>query len=830
MFTEGELGELALVDLDDDFVEANVRSRKFDVELGRRVVQGVCDGFVQTFLADDDVATLHRQLYECDASLADIERILRQFIVNLETIQKDIGDVRERLKRVGVQLVNARAAERVVWGAMSRCVVPPEVVRVIVQCSDEELGPQFMLSAQQLLQFLQDRREGSCRIGAGVPPVSLTSCRLYTEQLEMLDRLTVHACVKMKRFLTKKVALLSVKNTNVSIQQEHVLKPYAFYVRFLRSAAPLLRHSHLANEPNAESPAYLPLRIAKALYDELCRAYCDTMSRLYLARIRQYVMTLNSMESSTQTVHLVPTQAYVLPLLTDAQEATPLSTFALGDRGDILEDVTALPLVPAVERARRRRHFYEETFRSMNVLLCDAVTHEFLFTFMFFSGDMSVFVDVFKPTIQFVVDYVAEVMLDQGDGSVRRMLRDEYPQAAVNANCRFDCYGLLLLIRLCHDFRSLMKDVRRLSCLEGFYDSLLLLLWPAFQRTFERQMLAIRSADVAVLARVLMNDDGHRTAAWVAHVHPLAKRYAAFTTALMTISRGCGFDATDAVGEASLLATMTEGGGGSRGHSNDYSFAELRRLAWCAVEAERASDAADSASRFAVLAGNLSFMRVEVVRVLQEMGRHLATGDAKRPELHELYVLAFLLNNLHYILSAWRVAFDASKSDDTVESNGDDYSTLSEDYRALDELKKSRRGDLVGRLVLRYFAAVYNVVQCDEMPERSPAEVLATADAFTQSWKSGLDDVCSTVRAMLFEPAHVSEVLAQVCMDVLLCNTRFHACVSRALDNMGAEETRRTLRSYVVTNQQMLQYMRTLATMPEDEEEEEEEDEGGADL
>ncbi|ORC87654.1 Vacuolar protein sorting protein [Trypanosoma theileri] len=916
MLTEGDLEELALVELDDDFLETNLRNgsenKALDVELSQRLVQSVCDEFVSTFLGDDGVATLHQLLQECDASLADIEHVLRRYIDNLGRIQQDIGDVRERLKHVRVQLSNRQAVETLVKRVVSRVVVPPDVVRVIVHSSEEQLGTQFSLSTHQLWLLLQYRKEIGVPLGPNGARVSLISCPFYAEQREVLDRLAVHACVKVQRFLIRKLTSLGVPNTNVWIQQEHVLKPHVFYVHFLRSVAPLLSptpYHYQLQERNGniedESPEWLPYRITKALYDEFRLDYCRIMSPLYHDRIRHYVMSLHALEKATQTVPTGSAEIYILPLLTDLQDTITEQYFQLGERGNILNSVFSPPLVPAVEMAKRRTHFYEETFRSLNSLICDAVTHEFLFTFMFFDGDMSVFVDVFKPTIQFIIDYVAEVLLGQGDGTVFRLIREEYHYASVNTNCRYDCYGLLLLIRLCHDFRSCMRDARRLSCLEGFYDSLLLLLWPLFQRTFERQMLALRSADVASLARMALrrgkgrisgtgnsnsnsNNNGDNKYAWVPFVHPLTKRYAAFATALVTISRTSDViveSSSSRRSSSSMNGTMkttakaevpTEGETEAKdssdttttttttttnttttnmvnnGDGDVLDFAELQRVAWRMVEEEIASDAADSASRFAVLVGNLSFMRVEIVRLLQEMGRHLAAHDVKHPEMQHLHGIAFLLNNIYWILSVWRTSSihtasltaatttnttttnttttagsSTTERDRDVDVNSDTAMELfGDDYVALQELQRTQRAEFVESLVRTYFRSVHHIVQHDELAEQNPAEVLAVADAFTREWKRKLDDMCVSVCSMLCDVTHEGEILAQVCMEVLLCNTRFHSCVSRAVEaSVGiAEDARRPLRSFIVTNQQMLQHMRTLATMVEDGEDEEKED------
>nr|CCC91307.1 conserved hypothetical protein [Trypanosoma congolense IL3000] len=867
MLTDAEWKELASVDLDNAFIESYIKKKDATDASGNSkgddgcVVGGVdaiddhcsmrtvCDSFVQTFLADDTIGTLHYLLQDCSGSLEDIAEILRRFIDNLESTRKEIDDVRTRLHRVTLQLGNAASTERVLWAVAERMVVPPQVVRSLMQETGEGLGTDFKASVKQLLTTLRrcqketsvsltkETRSG-CRTdcnaasttssgGSGssgqVGQLSRKECKVYSEQLELLTRLTVHACIKAKRYLSKKIALLSRKNTNVSIQQDHILKPYAFCSYLIDEALVLLAPSDVTNgseQGNPDSPAMKSYYIVRTLHGELRNEYCDIMSKLYLERICDYVMTLNAMEDSGSNADRTVSDkgpavpwAYELPLITDEERPGANSPFVLGDRLAILRNILDPPLVPAVEQAKWRLHSYEETFRSMNRLICDAVTHEFIFTYTFFSGDMSVFVEVFKPTMQFIVDYVAEVLLAQDSGrgdSVWRSLHDQYPQATVNSVCCSDCYGLLLMIRLCHDFNSLMKDVRRISCLEGFYDSLLLQLWPSFQQTFERQVRALRSCDVTALAQMLLQPkDTQGVSDWVARVHPLTKHYTAFTISLVAITNGCGFNPTESgftrtnpltstsVLEQGSSTDACAASGSDAAAKDDISFEEMQQFAWRAIEAERASDMADSTSRFAVLAGNLSFLRVEVERLLRNISTSLLEITLCDPDTQHQRNLSFLLNNVHYVVSEWLAACP----------NGDT-AIFGAEYPALVELEKTLRGDLVLEIVRYHFPLIHRALEEDEQ-----IDVIAVAEVFHHKWKSVLKELCINVRSLMGTEERREELLAQVCTEVLLWNTRFYECVAKADTSNGSSGP--SAGNFTVTNQQILQHIRSLAAVVE---------------
>lgn len=948
---QSDLDDLASIEVGDDFLRANIDTH-FDEHTSQTTLQDVCTAFVQSFLIDKGewISSLHVSLQECVTVLEGMETVLEKFIEQLERIQQDIGDVRETLAKTSIELNNAKTTERVLWTAISHLVVPPEMVQIVTQTNDGELGMLFQLTLKELLKYLNYRKgvwqqpSFSSNSGTTVDAVSktgssslsqkasltshpgatrgssrqrhvrelrlpLTEFNIYNELLSVLDSLTVFACIKVRDFLTRKLQVLTIPNTNVCIQQENNLKQFSFFVHFLRSAPPLLRHAHARGVQGGQQPTLIPYRITRAVYNEFKQHYCLIMSTLYLRKFQDYVLTLNAMEYSTtasasfgsvsstllsgftRVQPAAPTIVYTLPPVTETQSrggGDGSNPFELGKRGAIFGRVFAPPLIPTLEKAAGRRHSYEETLRSVLHLLIDTVTHEYLFTFEFFSGDMSVYVDVFQPTLQFLVDYLSEVVLMQSSGSVRQLL-NQHPNASVNAKAKDDTYGLLTLIRLCHEYRFYMKTVRKLSCLDTFFDSLLVLLWPAFKRTFDAQLVALRCAQVSTLAGVTANL--RSTAARVATVHPLVRNYSALSCALLSIALGAALaeermvsgeiDATlrgaagvraasprgsstsssvsssspsNSASAASPLArsasssdsdvyfdtgragaaATAEAGALERSHRSagrhqpplqggantlsasvsmqrddgpPHAYAEVRRQAMERMAAEDEADAAESQDRFVALVGNVDFVRVQVVHYAEEVIKFiLLQSSAHQPAGSALAGKAgvmrdaFVVNQLHYMWSAAQGCVFPGEERHAV--------TLTDrfDFSQLRDMYDTYRARLQEEVLDVYFSEFINVARSeDEVP---PQVLVKVADQFLLTWKAALDALRSEVSALIYESQLANEVIAQVCMECLVCNARFLKIISAAIESQPAVFAQRPIRTLIVSNQNILQHMR----------------------
>ncbi|KAK7201161.1 Vps52 / Sac2 family [Novymonas esmeraldas] len=899
---QSDLDDLATIDVADDFIAANVNvERRADEHDSHATLQHVCTAFVQSFLVEKGewVSSLHASLKECVTVLEGMETVLERFIEQLERIQRDIGEVRETLAKTSIELNNARVTERVLWTAISRLVVPPELVQIVTQTNDGELGTLFQLTLRELLKYLHYRKgvtqhphrqhsPSSSRRGSAAPTdtrsvaatttassaatappratrelrLPLTEFTIYKELLGVLDSLTVFACIKVRDFLSRKLQVLTIPNTNVCIQQENSLKQHAVYVHFLRTAPPLLRHAHTRGVAVSQQPTLVPYRIARAIYSEFKQRYSLVMASLYLRKMQGYVLTLNAMEYSTaaspafgavgstllsgftRVAPPAPETVYTLPSVTDLPGKGGGSVFQLGRRGEIFSRVFAPPLIPTLEKAAGRRHSYEETLRSVLHLLCDAVTHEYLFTFEFFAGDTSVYVDVLQPTLQFLVDYVSEAVLLQSSGSVRQLL-NQHPHANVNLCAKDDTYGLLTLIRLCHEYRFHMKAIRKLACLDAFFDSLLVLLWPAFKRTFDTQLVALRCAQVPTLAAATAH---LRTVAErVATVHPLVRNYTALSSSLLGIALGTTLaqermaaaaaqddgryaapPANRSTSRSSSSSSSSSsslrhraspegnGGGAVAGVAgsaelvgrDDGEYAEVRRRAMAMMAAEDEADAAESHTRFAALVGNIDFVRVQVVHYAEEVVKYIlaqsSTRAVSRPADGGVEAAlmrdAYVVNQLHYMwTTAQRVVFPGEERHGTTLASQFDFAQLRDMYGTY-------RARLQEEMLDMYFYELVNAARSEE--EVPPAVLLRVADRFLLSWKAALDAMRTQVASLMYDAQLANEVSAQACMECLVCNSRFLKMVAAAAEAQPTAFAQRPVRTLVVSNQSILQHMR----------------------
>lgn len=90
-------------------------------------------------------------------------------------------------------------------------------------------------------------------------------------------------------------------------------------------------------------------------------------------------------------------------------DGTRADVFAVGDRANILLHLDAAALIPHVAEAERRKFPAEVLFRSVNKLLMDTATSEYLFCADFF-GEDAMFHELFAPTLQAVESHLSSTV------------------------------------------------------------------------------------------------------------------------------------------------------------------------------------------------------------------------------------------------------------------------------------------------------------------------------------------------------------------------------------------------------------------------------------
>jgi hypothetical protein len=683
---------------------------------------------------------------------------------------------------------------------------------------------QLQLSPSRSSDSLASVGDEAAMLTAGSPKESrrtveihLNDCKAFREVHRIVDDLTVFACEKIRTFLVGRLtAVLRRQRTNISVQQDNVLRPYAPLVFFLRQCAPYLKIRENGGAPNENQ---LPFRTVRALYAELRAQYISIVSEIYFSKISTYITRCNALEgietSATSSWgffggRAAATPRLTQPLLTDPSGLVGPSNFSIGNRGEVFCHMFDTPVIPHVNAARGAKHSYAETFRSVNLLLADAVTQEYLFTMDFFAGDVTVYAAVFQPVVQHLVDYVCEVLL-QIQPLRSQQAQPMHRPGAVFAACNQDACGLLALIRQCHIFRYLMSKTRRLTCLDGYYDSLLMLLWPAFKDAFELQLAAMKGLNEKQVLAFVLNMLGASLPEKYGAVHPITLRYAEFTAALMAL--GTLVEPSSPAGLGCSAERFNES------YVSDGLWPGDRQRVRSIVEQ---NDRAESVSRFAVLQSNLAFLRVEFLRIIsiatEELGK-LVAQQQKAPDMlcfGEKISAIVLLNNVFHVLAVWRstkvpptgLSADVSppcRSD----SEGFDFGegsvppasapatdlTASPDFAALLEVLNAARAQFVEQALRAVFPSLVALASEDgdavfddeRRPATVPAAVLAVARDFARQWREGVTALHrDVVLRFVPHPDCQRECLVALSSQLLLYNTRLHRAMAAACEREKA--------------------------------------------
>lgn len=797
------------VDLDhfsESFVE-NALLVKPDSTPERPEEKGVCcDEFVEAFLGhDSSVGKLYTQVQESRVTLSDVETVLVTFLDRIAAVRNEIGSLREQSSRRATMLENSSAVEKVVSEVVTHLVVPPDVVHIISNAETcIELGPQFRHALKILHGILQDRCGGahhatsdhhsnesslaSSLTGRAVKIV-LPETLAFRELIGVPEDLVVLACSRIKVAFDEKLAVLKKPRTNIAVQQEHILGPLHPFVRFIRIVIPLLRRSatfwkhHQPTElqsnihPAPPAPNF-HFSVVKKIYGEMRQSYIEVMRLTYSQNISRYLMQLKQLEDgNASTQGWMPFSsreaAFTLPPLVEHGTKMTPGDFGMGRRQKILENLLAHPVVPVVASSRGQKLLYEETFRSVNVMLCDVVTREYLFVFDFFGADDTIYAEIFRPVVQYIVDYVAEMLL-QVSALVETDLvrRDRTLSHSRFGKVKFSCsntdvVGLLTLIRMCHVFRMHMRCVRRLECLDGFYDSLLEILWPAFKRALGIQIDCMRSVSAPGVMKFLsqFRSSTERLAA----VHPVTLRYAEFTAAVITLAIPMKLSVDPGQALSFLPAT---------------------------------ADGADSDDYLVALRANLSILRIEFMRIVGTVVSELVREGS--PLVRALSA-ATLVNNLYHVVTIWSLTpplIVTIESTGVVAGNIESCERVekSPDYVALDEQLNVARAQFVEQLLRLVFPWLVALTHgtCNTL------DIVDGAKTFSSTWQESFAVAHRHVQTVLAHPKNQQETLPQFCMQLLLYNTRSHTYLAQAMDPTA-------LKSVIVTNHQIIQFVSTFA-------------------
>ncbi|CAN6312336.1 unnamed protein product [Urochloa humidicola] len=442
-----------------------IKLREYTKGVENNIRQIELDSIQDYIKESENLVSLHDQIRDCDNILSQMEAVLTGFQTEIGSISSEIKVLQEKSMDMGLKLKNRKAAESKLSKFVEDIIVPPRMIDIIV---DGEVNDEYMKTLETLskkIKFID------------ADPMVKSSKALKDVQPEV-ERLRQKAVSKIFEFVIQKFYALRKPKTNIQILQQSVLLKYKYTIIFLKEHA-------------------------KEIYAEVRAAYIDTMNKVLSAHFRAYIQALEKLQmdiaTSTDLLGVETRSTGFLFSIGKEPLKTRSSVFALGERINILKEIDQPALIPHIAEAKSQKYPYEVLFRSLQKLLIDTATSEYLFTDEFF-GEESIFHDIFAGPIQVVDEYFNAVLL----------------------NC-YDAIGIMLMIRIIHQHQLIMFR-RRIPCLDSYLDKVNISLWPRFKMVFDLHLNSLRNANI----KTLWEDD--------VHPHYVTRRYAEFTASLVHLN------------------------------------------------------------------------------------------------------------------------------------------------------------------------------------------------------------------------------------------------------------------------------------------------------
>ncbi|KAG2540070.1 vacuolar protein sorting-associated protein 52 A-like isoform X1 [Panicum virgatum] len=442
-----------------------IKLRAYTKGVENNIRQVELDSIQDYIKESENLVLLHDQIRDCDNILSQMETVLTGFQTEIGSISSEIKVLQEKSMDMGLKLKNRKAAESKLSKFVEDIIVPPRMIDIIV---DGEVNDEYMRALKTLskkIKFID------------ADPMVKSSKALKDVQPEV-ERLRQKAVSKIFEFVIQKFYALRKPKTNIQILQQSVLLKYKYTIIFLKEHA-------------------------KEIYAEVRAAYIDTMNKVLSAHFRAYIQALEKLQmdiaTSTDLLGVETRSTGFLFSIGKESLKTRSSVFALGERINILKEIDQPALIPHIAEAKSQKYPYEVLFRSLQKLLINTATSEYLFTDDFF-GEESIFHDIFAGPIQVIDEHFNAVLL----------------------NC-YDAIGIMLMIRIIHQHQLIMFR-RRIPCLDSYLDKVNMSLWPRFKMVFDLHLNSLRNANI----KTLWEDD--------VHPHYVTRRYAEFTASLVHLN------------------------------------------------------------------------------------------------------------------------------------------------------------------------------------------------------------------------------------------------------------------------------------------------------
>jgi len=497
---------------------AGVKSAKdlakdVDVTLRQVEIESI-EGYVNE---SGNLEDLHSQIVECDEVLDAMEDMLGRFQGDLSEISSEIKHIQQQSLSLNVKLKNRRELHEKLSKFADNMQIPPTLIDTVLDCDVN--SAEYLASLQILhrkLNFLRTSKDAQNSLA-------------FQDVAPELSKLEAKAVSKVKAFLLEQFAILRKPKTNIQIQQQNRLLRLKGFISFIK------QHNQVA-------------------YKEIRTNYTETVGAVLLSHFRVYLSHVSSLEakmasrvdvigayeggpsapssssssavaSGLSGVSNFFSQMKLSALNQAGADRTrgPGSSqngkcFELGERGAILTKLDESAVVPHVAESQGVRMSCEEIFRSINKLLLDSSSSEFIFSTEFFREN-----NIFQETMGEVMDLITEHL----SGWVQDI---------------HDPIGLLLMIRINY-FHRLVMQRRRLPCLDAYMDNVNMTLWPKLKLALDNQLQSLNNCQVSLIKHSPGRTSGGAGARFsvdaklAKHVEGITKRFSDLLLSLVILNQ-----------------------------------------------------------------------------------------------------------------------------------------------------------------------------------------------------------------------------------------------------------------------------------------------------
>ncbi|GMH50721.1 hypothetical protein TrLO_g9568 [Triparma laevis f. longispina] len=475
----------------------NIDLTEYGITLDEKLTVAEGKAVEQYSAKGDDLEDLQSSIDDCDATLSNMQEMLLGFQADLGGISEEIKSLQEESMSMNVKLRNRKAAEHRISSFLKNIVISPDLATTICNGDVSKEYLDYVVELDRKHKYVNLREPADDGSSADIGPASTVAGR---EMRSHIDKLRLKAVEKTRDYFLSKISELRKAKTNVRMIQTSSLLQYASLMKFLDNAAP-------------------------DVHNEIRDVYVESMSKVLSGLFKTYQSQLAKLDlkAAGKNDLIAVEEAAVKDMFSSkVNMSKKIDPFTLGERGKVLEIADERPIMVHIAIAEGEKFPYEMLFRSIVKHLMDAATNEYVFTNEFFTATPSrdVFNNIFTKTLSLVLENLENYLFNS-----------------------HDAIGLLLMIRLTHVNRKIMRD-RGVNVLDNLFDRINMILWPRLKNVFDNNLKSLKAA----------TQMPKKLGAVDLHAHYISRRYAEFSSSILALVKAMEVSKTQAAAEGGQAA------------------------------------------------------------------------------------------------------------------------------------------------------------------------------------------------------------------------------------------------------------------------------------